>query len=73
MSLPTATLEEYVDDILAWASEIAEMWTGTLHEKYIDLQQAQLIKAMERKDYEKAEELMKDLAQALHYAEEEYE
>ena len=65
-------IKELVDVTLAWGSDIADMWTGTQFEKQIDLQQAQIIKAAEKEDWKKAENLTTDLAQFLFYAEEEY-
>lgn len=66
-------LLEMIDETIAWASNISELWTGTLHADIIDSQQAQLIKAVDQQDYKKAYNLMCDLAQTLDYAEKVYE
>lgn len=65
-------LLEFIDETIAWAVDIADMWTGTLHADLIDSQQAQLIKAVEQGDLKKAYNLMCDLGQTLDYAEKAY-
>lgn len=62
-------LLELIDETLAWASDISERWTGTLHEKLIDNQRVQLIEAVERGDLNKGYILLCDLGQTLDYAE----
>lgn len=66
-------LLELVDETLAWAVDVCEMWTGTLYEKIIDQEQARLIKAIDQHDYELAYNLVHNLAQTLEAAEKEYE
>ena len=64
---------DLIDTTLLWGSDVAEMWSGTQYEKQIDLQQAQVIKAAEQENWDKAETLVYGLAQFLHEAEEEYD
>lgn len=71
-TMPKDILLDYIDSTLAWASDVSEMWAGTLHEKLIDNQQAQLIKAVDEEDFELAYKKMCDLAQMLDFAEKEY-
>lgn len=66
-------LFELVDDTLKWGSDVAEMWAGTQYEKNIDLQQSQILKALEQNDLEKVQKLVYDFAQFLDHAEREYQ
>jgi hypothetical protein len=56
---------ENIDDIMARASDAAEMWTGTMTEKIIDTQQARVIRAVAAHDLEAACELAYDLDQTV--------
>lgn len=71
--LTNTQLLELIDETLAWASDVSEMWTGTLHAELIDQEQAKLINAVEKNDLEYARELVYNLAQTLEHAEKEYE
>lgn len=68
-TLTDEKLLDFIDETIEWSTEICEMWTGTLHEKLIDSQRAQLIKAVDEGDMKKAYILMCDLGQTLDYAE----
>lgn len=66
-------LLELIDRTLAWASEVSEMWTGTIHASIIDSQMAQLTKAVEVSDMGRAHRLVHILAQSVKNSQEEYE
>lgn len=70
--IPEKLLDE-VDMVMSWASDVAELWTSTLFEDQIEMKQSQLKKALENQNYEPVEELVDDLSELLHYAEEEYD
>lgn len=69
--------EEQTLDVIAstivWGRDVAEMWTGTLYGKEIDLAVDQLIESQESGDIAKAKSQAFDLAQFLDQAEREYE
>lgn len=69
----TGELLESVEETVAWAAEVIELWTGTLHAEYIDYQRVQLMRAVDREDYDNVQKLLYDLAETLCYAEREYE
>jgi len=71
--MTTKKLLGIIDNTIAWASDVSDIWTGTLFEKLIDLQQAQLIKAVEEEDFQRAYTLMCDLGQTLDNAVQAYE
>lgn len=62
-------LLDFITETIEWSYDISEMWTGTLHEKLIDTQRDQLIKAVGENDMKKAYNYMCDLGQTLDYAE----
>lgn len=62
-----------IDETLAWASKISEMWTGTLYEKLIDSQMAQLTKAVEANDLKDAYTKVHTLIELVGVSEEQYE
>lgn len=66
-------LLEEVDMVMSWASDVAELWTSTPFEDQIELKQSELRKAVENQNYELVEELVDELSELLHYAEEEYD
>lgn len=58
-------LEERIGQIVDEANELAEFWAGTLAQKIIDNDRAELVGAMLSNDYEKATELSRKLEQKL--------
>ena len=71
-NLSNDKLLELTDETLSWGREIADLWTGTLYEKQIDMQIKSVERSLEHKDLEKVRTLVYDLARFLDHAEKEY-
>jgi hypothetical protein len=69
-NLTNDQLMDLVDETMRWGSEVSERWTGTLYEKQIDFQQANILKALERNNLDEVRKLVYDLAKYLDVAEE---
>lgn len=66
-------LDGHIDVVMLEASELAEYWTGTLHERIIDHERAELIKVIETGDQEAIEALLPKIENTLALARQEME
>lgn len=66
-------LLELVNITLSWANDVAELWSGTMYEKFIELRKKDIKKSLVENDLEKVEFSVCDLAQLLNEAEEQYQ
>lgn len=55
-----------------WSSEVADLWTGTLYEKQINLSKERMLEDFDSNNTEALKDKITDLAQFLNKAEEEY-
>ena len=73
MDITNEQLLDLVDSTMKWATEVSELWTGTLYGKQIDLEKERLFESVRSGDTEQMKTQVTDLAQFLNQAEEEYE
>lgn len=66
-------LDTIINETLLWADDLSEKWTGTMHEKIINIQKERLLTAVGKKDSELAQNFLYDLAQTLEASDQEYE
>lgn len=72
VDLSDKQLLEIVDELTSWGSKVSELWLGTQYEKQIDMHQAQMVKAVEAKDFKKIQKFVYDFARLLDRAENDY-
>lgn len=66
-------IKAIMNSTLDWASNVAEMWTGTQYEGLIDLRKAEILSLASKQEWSQVSVLCQDLAQFLDYAESSYE
>lgn len=66
-------VRERLEDVISRASVVADMWTGTLYEKQIEVAIANLEKAIRQSDLERATDIAYHLEKLTEQAEKEYE
>lgn len=64
-------LLELASKTLSRGNDVAEVWTGTLYEKQIKMQQEQVTKSLDANDFGKIRKFVLDLARFLDRAERE--
>ena len=71
--MPLGVLKSHIESALKWASEVSELWTGTLYGDFIDREKSILKGFVETEEWDKAYDSMIELIHMCHEAERAYE